>query len=125
MKMYSILKRLSLTIIGFAIALSSLMFITAPAFAETHTVLMGGNGGQLAFEPKTITIKPGDTIKWINNKAFPHNIVVDGKADLSHKKLLQKPKQEVETTFNEPGEYNYYCEPHRGAGMTGKVIVAG
>jgi len=28
-----------------------------------------------------------------------------------------------EETFDTAGTYDYYCEPHRGAGMVGKVIV--
>ncbi len=125
MKKQSILGRLSLLFIGFAIALSSLVFNAALASAETYTVLMGSNSGQLAFEPSTLTIKAGDTVKWVNNKAFPHNVIVDGQDALSHKKLIQKPKQSVETTFNEAGEYSYYCAPHRGAGMVGKITVSG
>ena len=62
-------------------------------------------------------------VKWFNNKAFPHNVVFDGHAELSHKKLAQKPKAELESTFNEAGEFAYYCSPHRGAGMQGKVVV--
>jgi plastocyanin len=84
---------------------------------------MGGDGGQLAFVPNVVEISAGDTVKWVNNKAFPHNIVIDGHPELSHKKLAQKPKAELESTFTEPGEYSYYCSPHRGAGMKGKVVV--
>jgi plastocyanin len=93
------------------------------AAAEVYTVKMGGDNGQLAYVPKVLTIKVGDTVKWVNNKAFPHNVVFEGQPELSHKKLMQKPQQEVETTFTEPGEYTYYCTPHRGAGMVGKIIV--
>jgi plastocyanin len=117
---------------GFGLAIASLLFIVgsffmsaSPAAADTVTVKMGSDGGQLVFEPKVVTIKVGDTIKWVNNKAFPHNIVFDGHAELSHKKLAQKPKAELESTFNEAGEFSYYCSPHRGAGMQGKVIVEG
>ncbi len=119
------LKRISLLFIGFLIAVSSLVLTASPASAETYTIKMGSDSGQLVFDPSTITIKPGDTVKWVNNKAFPHNVIVDGQPELSHKKLMQKPKAEVESTFDTAGEYSYYCAPHRGAGMNGKVIVAG
>ena len=117
---------------GFGLAIASFLFIVgsffmsaSPASADTVTVKMGSDGGQLVFEPKVVTIKVGDSIKWVNNKAFPHNIVFDGHAELSHKKLAQKPKAELESTFNEAGEFSYYCSPHRSAGMQGKVIVEG
>ncbi len=28
-----------------------------------------------------------------------------------------------EMKFDVPGEYAYYCEPHRGAGMNGMLVV--
>jgi len=103
---------------------SIVLFLSAtPAHAETYTVKMGTDKGQLAFEPKVLKIKVGDTVKWVNNKAYPHNVVFEGNAELSHAKLMQKPKQVVETTFTEAGTYSYYCTPHRGAGMVGKIIV--
>ncbi|MEE3717160.1 plastocyanin [Tumidithrix elongata RA019] len=125
MKKFSIVKRLSAICIGLLLVVGTLFMSAAPASAETFTVKMGSSSGQLIFEPKVLNIKAGDTVKWVNNKAYPHNVIVEGQADLSHKKLLQKPSQEVESTFNEAGEYSYYCSPHRGAGMVGKIVVSG
>jgi plastocyanin len=117
---------------GFGLALASLLFIVgsffmsaSPASAGVVTVKMGSDRGQLVFVPQVVTIKVGDTVKWVNNKAFPHNVVFNGHPELSHKKLAQKPKAVLETTFNEAGQFSYYCSPHRGAGMQGKVIVEG
>ncbi|AFY74202.1 plastocyanin [Synechococcus sp. PCC 7502] len=118
----SYFKQVALVVLGLLVAFN---FFTANVAAETYTVKMGSDKGALVFEPKDIIIKPGDTIKWINNKAYPHNIIVQGEAELSHKKLLVKPAAEVESTFTAPGEYSYYCTPHRGAGMVGKVTVQG
>ncbi|GBO55940.1 plastocyanin [Pseudanabaena sp. lw0831] len=123
MNISSFAKKLSLLIASFAFIVSSFFMSVSPAAADTITVKMGSDGGQLVFDPKVVTIKVGDTIKWVNNKAFPHNIVFDGHEELSHKKLAQKPKAELESTFNEAGEFAYYCSPHRGAGMQGKVVV--
>ena len=104
-----------------------------PAAAETYTVKMGSDSGQLKFIPETLTIKPGDTVKWVNNKLAPHNAVFDSSKvnpdlakSLSQKNLLFSPGEGYETTFPADiasGEYSYYCEPHRGAGMVGKIIV--
>ena len=123
MNISSFAKKLGLAIASLLFVVGSLFITAHPASADTVTVKMGSDGGQLVFEPKVVTIKVGDTIKWVNNKAFPHNIVFDGHAELSHKKLAQKPKAELESTFNEAGEFSYYCSPHRGAGMQGKVVV--
>ncbi|MBD2177356.1 plastocyanin [Pseudanabaena sp. FACHB-1998] len=123
MKISSLAKKIGLALASLVIVVGSFFMSVSPAAADTVTVKMGSDGGQLVFEPKVVTIKVGDTIKWVNNKAFPHNIVFDGHEELSHKKLAQKPKVELESTFKEAGEFSYYCSPHRGAGMQGKVVV--
>jgi plastocyanin len=123
MNISSFAKKLGLVIASLLIVVGSFFMSVSPAAADTVTVKMGSDGGQLVFEPKVVTIKVGDTIKWVNNKAFPHNIIFEGHEELSHKKLAQKPKAELESTFNEAGEFAYFCSPHRGAGMQGKVVV--
>jgi plastocyanin len=123
MNISSFAKKLGLAIASLLFVVGSLFITAHPASADIVTVKMGSDGGQLVFAPKVVTIKVGDTVKWVNNKAFPHNVVFDGHAELSHKKLAQKPKAELESTFNEAGEFSYYCSPHRGAGMQGKVVV--
>nr|1J5C_A Chain A, PLASTOCYANIN [Synechocystis sp. PCC 6803]1J5D_A Chain A, PLASTOCYANIN [Synechocystis sp. PCC 6803]1JXD_A Chain A, PLASTOCYANIN [Synechocystis sp. PCC 6803]1JXF_A Chain A, PLASTOCYANIN [Synechocystis sp. PCC 6803] len=94
------------------------------------TVKMGSDSGALVFEPSTVTIKAGEEVKWVNNKLSPHNIVfaadgvdADTAAKLSHKGLAFAAGESFTSTFTEPGTYTYYCEPHRGAGMVGKVVV--
>ena len=42
---------------------------------------------------------------------------------LSHEDYLNAPGESVSSKFSTPGEYSYYCEPHQGAGMAGKIIV--
>lgn len=116
-------KKLGLMIATVALVVSSFFVAVNPAAAATVEVKMGTDGGMLGFQPKEIEISAGDTVKWVNNKLAPHNVVVDGKTALSHKGLVFAPGESFEATFNEPGEYKYYCEPHRGAGMVGKVIV--
>ncbi len=124
MNISSFAKKVSLFLASLVLIVGSFFMSVSPAAADVVTVKMGSDGGQLVFDPKVVTIKAGDTVKWVNNKAFPHNVVFEGHPELSHKKLAQKPKLELESTFNEAGEFSYYCSPHRGAGMAGKVIVA-
>ncbi|BAZ07908.1 plastocyanin [Calothrix sp. NIES-3974] len=132
------IRRIGLLVVTLVLVAGTLAIFAPTAAAETYTVKLGSDKGMLAFEPAKISIKPGDTIKWENNKLPPHNIVFDSvknpakSADLakalSHKQLMMNPGQALETTFpaDAPaGEYTFYCEPHRGAGMVGKVIVEG
>jgi plastocyanin len=127
------LKKLGLLLSTILLAVASCLFVTNPAMAATVEIKMGADNGLLKFSPEKVTIKPGDTVKWINNKVGPHNVVFDTSKmpaatakEFSHKKLAMGAGESYETTFPSdvaPGEYTYYCEPHRGAGMVGKIVV--
>jgi plastocyanin len=132
------LRRLSLAVLTILLVVSSFAVFTPTASAETYKVKLGSDKGMLAFEPKKLTIKPGDTVEWVNNKVPPHNVVFDAAKNpskskdlavsLSHKKMLMSPGQKETTTFpaDAPaGDYTFYCEPHRGAGMVGTITVQG
>ena len=93
------------------------------AQANTVEVKLGTDAGMLAFEPSTINISSGDTVKFVNNKLAPHNAVFDGHEELSHTDLAFAPGESWEKTFTSAGTFDFYCEPHRGAGMVGKVVV--
>ncbi|MFN6518693.1 MAG: plastocyanin [Nostoc sp. CreGUA01] len=129
-------QRLSLAVLTIVLVVSSFAVFTPSAAAETYQVKLGSDKGMLAFQPKKLTVKPGDTVEWVNNKVPPHNVVFDPTknpagskelaASLSHKKQLMNPGQKVTTTFpaDAPaGDYTFYCEPHRGAGMVGTITV--
>lgn len=100
--------------------------------AETVEVKMGTDSGLLAFLPNKISICKGDSVTWINNKAGPHNVVFDEDAipagvDQEAISMSEQLGEEGETftmKFDVAGSYEYYCEPHRGAGMMAKMTVA-
>ncbi|MBE9043676.1 plastocyanin [Pleurocapsales cyanobacterium LEGE 10410] len=116
-------KKLSLLLSALVLVVSTFFFNVNPAAADTVEVKMGSDNGMLKFVPETVTIKEGDTVKWTNNKMSPHNVVFENASDKSHKNLVFSPGEGYESTFSESGEYSYYCEPHRGAGMVGKIVV--
>jgi plastocyanin len=111
--------------------------VSAPASATNYDVKMGNDAGLLVFEPSTITVKPGDTVTWVNNKMAPHNVIFDDAGSpgdkeladsLSYSQLTFAPGENYSTTFTSDmptGTYTYFCAPHRGAGMVGKVILEG
>jgi plastocyanin len=109
------------------IAIVGLFSNIAPATAAEITVKMGADNGMLAFVPNVVEIAAGDSVTWSNNKLSPHNVVFEkGPGDVSafsHKALAFSPGETFSQTFSEAGEYTYYCEPHRGAGMVGKIVV--
>lgn len=128
-------QRLGIAALSVLVVLGALTLASAPASATDYEVKMGNDAGLLVFEPSTITVKPGDTVTWVNNKMAPHNVIFDeagspGDKELtdsiSHTQLTFSPGENYSTTFTSDmpaGTYTYYCAPHRGAGMVGKVIL--
>jgi plastocyanin len=136
--MTSIAKRIGLVFAAVLLVMGSVFFSADPAAAASYTVKMGADNGMLSFDPANLTVKPGDTVSFVINKVPPHNVVFDaanapegGKdlaKSLSHKKLEMAAGDTIEVTIPKDapaGTYTYYCEPHRGAGMVGKLTVAG
>jgi plastocyanin len=104
----------------FFITLLASLFLALPAFAVD--VQMGANGN-LVFEPNEIEISAGDTVHFINQALPPHNIIVEARPDLSREALLFAPGESQDVVFADAGDYNFFCGPHQGAGMTGVVHV--
>ncbi|VFQ60406.1 unnamed protein product [Cuscuta campestris] len=96
-------------------------------------VKLGSDDGALAFIPGELKVAPGETIVFRNNAGFPHNVVFDedevpsgvdvSKISMSEENLLNAPGETFTVTLTEKGTYSYYCSPHQGAGMVGKIIV--
>nr|P00290.1 RecName: Full=Plastocyanin [Lactuca sativa]prf//765954A plastocyanin [Lactuca sativa] len=96
-------------------------------------VLLGSSDGGLVFEPSTFSVASGEKIVFKNNAGFPHNVVFDedeipagvdaSKISMSEEDLLNAPGETYAVTLTEKGTYSFYCAPHQGAGMVGKVTV--
>ncbi len=115
----------------------------AGALLPRHAALAGGEGSHaavvrvrnLAFVPQVITVRPGATVRWVNEDPFAHDVtsgsVVSGRRARQVKKS-QAPDGKFrsgaygkglafEHTFTEPGDYPYFCTIHPI--MTGVVRV--
>ncbi|XP_009334523.1 plastocyanin [Pyrus x bretschneideri] len=122
----------SLKDVGVAVAATAASAILA-SNAMAIEVLLGSDDGGLAFVPNSFSIAPGEKIVFKNNAGFPHNIVFDedevpsgvdaGKISMSEEDLLNAPGETYAVTLTEKGSYSFYCSPHQGAGMVGKVTV--
>ena len=102
---------------------SLLLSFTLAASAWAAEIQMGSDGN-LVFNPSDVTINSGESITFVNNDLPPHNIVfINGHDELSQPDLNLIKGDKVEITFSEPGEYEFQCEPHAGAGMKGVIHV--
>ena len=101
-------------------ALLATLFLAAPAWAVDITM---GSNGNLIFDPSDGTIDAGDTVHFVNGMLPPHNIIVEGLADLSRESLMFNPGEVQDIKFADAGDYDFFCGPHQGAGMVGTIHV--
>jgi plastocyanin len=75
------------------------------------------------FVPEKMTIKKGTTITWKNFDNTKHNVIFDDESagEVEGGKLISNG-EEVSFTFNEVGDFSYYCMPHPY--MKGSVTVS-
>jgi len=70
------------------------------------------------FDPPTLNVPPGTTVKWANGGTHPHTITDRGgkfdSGDIA-------PGGTYSVTFQTPGTYRYYCKHHKG--MEGTIVV--
>ncbi|QCE16726.1 plastocyanin [Vigna unguiculata] len=96
-------------------------------------VLLGSSDGGLVFVPSDFSVASGEKIVFKNNAGFPHNVVFDedevpsgvdaGSISMPEEELLNAPGETYSVTLSAKGAYSFYCSPHQGAGMVGKVTV--
>lgn len=101
-----------------------LVTFSGTAAAATHEVAAGGNGP--FFEPDTLTIQPGDTVKWIwGGGGFTHTVTSgkNGVADGYFESGSHKAPFTFSFTFPDAGEFEYFCKPHLSMGMVGVIKV--
>ena len=104
------------------VATISAMIIFLPGIAYAVDVTMGSNGN-LVFDPDNISITAGETVHFVNGMLPPHNIIVEGRADLSRESLMFTPGESQDILFADAGDYDFFCGPHQGAGMIGHLHV--
>ncbi len=91
--------------------------------AVTVDVGAEGNGGPYGFSPAAIRVDPGTTVTWRWSGNGIHNVVAE---DGSFSSDLSGDSSATFThMFRDSGITKYVCEPHRGMGMKGAVVVDG
>lgn len=96
------------------------------AMAATIEVEVGPQA-QTMFSPFSVSIQRGDTVKWTWKSS--HHSVTAGTPQ-NHTGLFDSgiinSGSTFSYTFNDPGKYDYHCDPHADCcAMTGVVQVAG
>jgi plastocyanin len=99
---------------------------TPTATATADLTVRVGPGGNLVFDPETFEVAAGDTVRWVWDSPG-HNVSPGSQPDDA-----DWPGDDESTygsdhtdayTFDVPGSYEYHCDPHQSAGMTGSFTV--
>lgn len=76
------------------------------------------------FSPSTVTISAGTAVRWVNVTpgSVLHTVTPDGNTEWTAANLDGEGTTFIHT-FDTPGTYAYYCEPHLAQNMTGTITV--
>jgi plastocyanin len=72
------------------------------------------------FEPKTIHVQPGTTVRWVNYGKHDHTAT---SSDERWDSGDIRPRATYSATFRNPGKYSYYCRHHTRDKMQGTIVV--
>src|SRR3954468_9470808 len=112
----------SLTLV--VIAAASLIFCPETTRAMTVDVTIGP-GGQLVFSPSSVTIHPGDAVRWTwGSSGHSTTSGSPGQPNGIWDSGIHNQGATFTRTFNSAGTFPYYCVPHGGCcNMVGTVAV--
>jgi plastocyanin len=82
--------------------------------AATRTIVME----DIEFQPRKVTIDPGDTVRWENRDAERHDALGE---DGTFETPVISQGESSSHTFDREGKFPYFCSIHQG--MTGTIQV--
>jgi plastocyanin len=105
--------------------------------AVTETIEMRGTarGERVWFAPQGLAVGRGTTLRFVNRDKGNSHTATAYHPDLFGRPLrlppgaapwdsgLLLPDERFEVTLDQPGVYDYYCQPHEMAGMVGRIVV--
>ncbi len=103
--------------------------VTEAATDDVAQTVAVGPEFQLRFAPETFEVAAGGTVRWVWESGG-HNVVAASTPEGSDWSGTPDAPDRTfdggytyEYTFEVAGSYEYYCNPHRGNGMTGSFTV--
>jgi halocyanin-like protein len=95
--------------------------------ASSITIEVGAGSGGFAYAPAAVIVDSGTTVTWEWSGQGSHNVVHDTQAGSQSEEAFNSGNTQTsgtfEYTFEETGNFLYYCTPHKAQGMKGAVVV--
>ncbi|WP_049936535.1 plastocyanin/azurin family copper-binding protein [Haloplanus natans] len=107
--------------------------------ADAKRVSMAGD---FTYDPERLGVDAGTTVRWVNHDDVGHTVTAYGgkvpaddayfaSGGFESERAARNditggvvaPDDAYEHTFATAGTYDYFCVPHEGSGMTGRVVV--
>lgn len=104
---------------------TAFLMSAAIAAAETHEVRMLNKGaeGRMVFEPATLSVAAGDTVKFLATDKGHNAETIEGMLPDGAEPFRGKINQEIEVSLTEEGLYGVMCKPHYAMGMVMLIAV--
>lgn len=80
-----------------------------PGPAQTHIVTVKEN----SYEPKSITIQPGDTVRWVFSGIDPNHTVTALNGNFDSGAVFTSNGATFERRFDTRGTFDYSCKAHK------------
>ncbi len=103
-----------ITIVALGVLLAGVAFAADSKDDKSHKVTIKN----LKYDPPKLTIKPGETVQWVNKDDNDHTVIGDDESFASEN-LSSGDK--FSHTFEKKGTYKYHCKYHPR--MKGQVLV--
>ncbi len=72
------------------------------------------------FNPIVVDLSVGDTVTWVNRDKTRHNIVIP---ELEVRSEYLSEGETFSLKVTAPGAMEYWCQPHKSMGMTGRLRI--
>jgi len=97
---------------------------TGVATAQSSpTVEMITEGNEYFFDPIGLHVEPGTTVTFENVAGTHNSVSYDDRIPGDASTWSTSVGETAEHTFEVPGTYDHYCQPHKTLGMVGRIVV--
>jgi plastocyanin len=104
----------ALALLACSVSVGTALFVRTPV---THTIVIEG----MQFTPTRLTIRPGDSVTWVNKDIVAHTATTAASATQSFDSGMLAVEQSWTRSFTAAGSYDYICTYHPT--MTGVIEV--
>ena len=86
-------------------------------------MLNAGKEGMMVFEPADLSVKKGDSVKFVATDLAHNSASIEGMIPEGAQPWVGVMSKDIEVTLTEEGVYVYQCTPHNMMAMVGVIKV--